>query len=79
MKEIDRTVNTLDDRGKANSYNLVFKVVYAIEAPDGSVIRKETLREFRRYDFDLGFESRDGFRCRPTIKPTSTAPGLSKK
>ena len=30
------------------------------------------LTEFRRFDFEPGFESRDGFKCRPTLPPTTT-------
>lgn len=50
---ISRTVGTLDDRGKANSYNLRFKVKYSLDDPDGEPIRKLTkLNESRRYNFD---------------------------
>jgi LPS-assembly lipoprotein len=46
-----RTVGTLDDRGKVNSYNLIFTVQYSLESPDGKIVRTETLKESRRYDF----------------------------
>ena len=29
------------------------------------------LTEFRRYDFEPGFELRDGFKCRPTVSTTT--------
>lgn len=32
------------------------------------------LTEFRRFDFEPGFESRDGFKCRPTLPPSTTSP-----
>jgi len=48
-----RTVGTLDERGKANSYNLRFRVDYALLDPAGTNIRPSTtLVESRRYDFD---------------------------
>lgn len=48
-----RTVGTLDDQGKANSYNLVFKVVYILNDAEGKAIRpSKTLVESRRYNFD---------------------------
>jgi hypothetical protein len=36
-------------------------------------IEPQWLTEFRRFDFELGFENRDGFKCRPTIPPTTTS------
>ena len=50
--ESDRTVGTLDERGKANSFNLNFSVKYRLEDPAGKKIRKTSLKETRRYDFD---------------------------
>ena len=50
--KVDRTLGTLDTRGKANSYNLEFSVTYQLEDPEGKVIRDASLREFRRYNFD---------------------------
>ncbi len=48
-----RTVGTLDERGKANSYNLRFRVDYSLLDPVGNNIRPSTtLVESRRYDFD---------------------------
>ena len=51
-----RTVGTLDERGKANSYNLRFKVDYKLTevgaAKDAEEIRKASLIEMRRYNFD---------------------------
>ena len=52
----DRTVGTLDDRGKANSFNLLLKVNYNLKTSDNKIIRKLTkLVEVRRYDFDPQF------------------------
>ncbi len=49
----NRTVGTLDERGKVSSYNLRFNVRYTLESADGEVIRKSTsLYENRRYDFN---------------------------
>lgn len=49
----DRTVGTIDERGKANSYNLIFKVVYTLDDPEGEAVRARTvISEFRRYAFD---------------------------
>jgi LPS-assembly lipoprotein len=49
----NRTVGTLDDRGKANSYNLQFKVTYSLKDPTGVSIRSAaSLTESRRYNFD---------------------------
>lgn len=49
----DRTVGTIDERGKANSYNLIFKVVYTLDDPEGDAIRARTvISDFRRYAFD---------------------------
>ena len=48
-----RTVGTLDEQGKANSYNLKFKVSYSLKDRAGVVIRPVAkLAESRRYDFD---------------------------
>lgn len=48
----ERTVGTLDERGKVDSYNIVFKVRYVLEDPQGKQIRKASLKETRRYNFD---------------------------
>lgn len=54
--DTDRTVGTLDDRGKANSFNLVLKVNYELRTSDDVVVRGLTrLTELRRYDFDPQF------------------------
>ena len=47
-----RTVGTLDERGKANSYNFIFSVGYELLDLEGLVIREATLTESRRYNFD---------------------------
>ncbi len=48
-----RTVGTLDDRGKVNSYNVVFTVNYQLlDQADNAIRPDATLRESRRYDFD---------------------------
>ena len=49
----NRTIGTLDDQGKANSYNLVFKVNYILNDAEGTAIRpSKSLKESRRYNFD---------------------------
>ena len=48
----DRTVGTLDARGKADSYNLEFSVEYRLEDSDGNMLREAELSETRRYNFD---------------------------
>jgi LPS-assembly lipoprotein len=51
--DTSRTVGTLDERGKANSYNLKFKVRYTLKDPSEKNIRPaETVTESRRYNFD---------------------------
>lgn len=50
--ESSRSVGTLDERGKANSYDLEFEVKYRLLDPQGGEIREATLRESRRYNFD---------------------------
>ncbi|MBL4672401.1 MAG: hypothetical protein JKX81_09090 [Arenicella sp.] len=48
-----RSVGTLDERGKANSYNLKFKVKYSLNDRAGVNIRpSSTLVETRQYNFD---------------------------
>lgn len=47
-----RRVGTLDDRGKADSYNLRFQVKYSLNAADGKQLREASLNEMRRYNFD---------------------------
>jgi outer membrane lipopolysaccharide assembly protein LptE/RlpB len=48
-----RSVGTLDDRGKANSYNLKFVVAYSLNDPTGANIRPSSrLVETRQYNFD---------------------------
>jgi len=49
----DRIVGTLDERGKANSYNLRFNVAYTLQDLEGLAIRPNTtVSENRRYDFN---------------------------
>ena len=48
----DRKVGTLDDRGKADSYDLEFKVTYRVEDLEGKEVRRADLKESRRYSFD---------------------------
>ncbi len=52
QSEVQRTVGTLDERGKANSYNLRYLVSYSLLAADGRVLRSSSINESRRYDFD---------------------------
>ena len=48
-----RTVGTLDERGKVNSYNIRFRVNYAIQDINGTAIRPNgVISESRRYNFD---------------------------
>lgn len=48
-----RTVGTLDSLGKANSYNLNFRVTYSLEDQEGNKVRKVTsLKASRQYNFD---------------------------
>lgn len=47
-----RRVGTLDERGKADSYNLVFTVAYTLDSADGKQLREASLYELRRYNFD---------------------------
>jgi len=49
---VERTVGTLDERGKANSYLLNYRVRYSLVAADGRVLRSSAIDENRRYDFD---------------------------
>jgi LPS-assembly lipoprotein len=49
--ESKRSVGTLDQRGKVNSYNFELTVKYELLDPAGDVIRDANLRETRRYDF----------------------------
>ena len=53
--EPSRRVGTLDERGKADSYNLRFKVKYVLQDPEGEEIREASLSESRRYNFDPDF------------------------
>ncbi len=47
-----RTVGTLDERGKVNSYNVIFRVKYKLQDLAGGNVRPPaTIRESRRYDF----------------------------
>ncbi|MEM7357589.1 MAG: LPS assembly lipoprotein LptE [Pseudomonadota bacterium] len=48
----ERTVGTLDERGKVDSYNIVFRVQYVLEDPQGKQIRTASLNDSRRYNFD---------------------------
>lgn len=48
----NRSVGTLDERGKADSYNLRFKVSYVLSSPEQETIRKASLVETRRYNFN---------------------------
>ena len=48
----NRTVGTLDERGKADSYNLVFSVRYRLEDPEGKEIRSASIIQTRRYNFN---------------------------
>jgi len=48
-----RTIGTLDELGKANSYNLQFNATYVLKDAEGRAIRPlKSLVESRRYNFD---------------------------
>lgn len=48
----ERTVGTLDERGKVNSYNVIFHVKYVLEDLEGNQLRDAKLTEARRYNFN---------------------------
>ncbi len=49
----NRTVGTLDERGKVNSYNINFNVSYMLKDIAGNAIRPNAkVKESRRYNFD---------------------------
>lgn len=49
----DRSVGTLDDRGKVDSYNLRLNVIYRLDNAAGDVLRASTnLSETRQYNFN---------------------------
>jgi len=48
----DRTIGTLDQRGKVDSYNVVFTVDYVLNDREGKELRKASLQESRRYNFN---------------------------
>lgn len=49
----NRTIGTLDERGKVNSYNINFEVAYSLADAAGKAIRPDAkVRESRRYNFD---------------------------
>lgn len=50
--DLEREVGTLDDRGKANSYDLRLKVKYVLETLEGEKVKSGKISENRRYDFD---------------------------
>ena len=47
-----REVNTIDGRGKSNSYDLVSRVNYRLVDSSGRVIRSKSLKESTIYDYD---------------------------
>lgn len=49
---VQKTVGTLDEFGKANSYMLNYRVRYRLETLDGATIRNTTVYDRRQYDFD---------------------------
>lgn len=50
--DLKREVGTLDQRGKANSYDLKLIVKYVLENLDGEKVKSGKITESRRYDFD---------------------------
>jgi len=49
---VEKTVGTIDERGKANSYELTYKVNYKLVDREGVSLRTASLYENRRFDFD---------------------------
>ncbi|MDB4512024.1 LPS assembly lipoprotein LptE [Arenicella sp.] len=49
---VRKTVGTLDERGKANSYELNYVARYNLVNPEGVILRTASLNENRRFDFD---------------------------
>lgn len=49
---VDRTIGTLDSRGKANSYDIVFTLGYRFDDTQGNMLREASLQEQRRYNFN---------------------------
>lgn len=47
-----REVNTIDTRGKSNSYDLVYRVKYTLLDSAGTVLRIKTLQERTTYDYN---------------------------
>lgn len=50
---LERVTNTLDDRGKVNSFILVYAVKFSIIGADEKVIKSNSLQESRSYTFDV--------------------------
>ncbi len=48
----DRRVGTLDQRGKVDSYDVIFTVSYVLNDKEGKELRDATITETRRYNFN---------------------------
>lgn len=51
-ERVERATGTLDERGKANSYQLVSTVDYTLTNAQGEVLKQQSLSESRIYNFD---------------------------
>ena len=49
---LERRASTLDARGKANSYSLVYTVNYSVIGADEKALQANSLQESRNYTFD---------------------------
>jgi len=49
---LERRTSTLDSRGKANSYSLVYTVDYSVVGADEKTLQANSLQESRNYTFD---------------------------
>ena len=49
---LERVTNTLDDRGKVNSFILVYAVDYSVIGADEKVIKTSSIQESRSYTFN---------------------------
>ena len=48
----NRTVGTIDERGKADSFDISLRVSYTLQNVAGVTVREASLYETRRYNFD---------------------------
>lgn len=48
----ERQVNTIDNRGKSNSYDFIYRVDYRLVDSEGNILRTNQLQESITYDYD---------------------------